>query len=185
MVALSWSCAWLGLLALPRTVPPPLSRRTCASRCTAPLASADDAVKGGSWERAQELLERAGAEEHMLPTRTYGAVLNAMSRRAALAVLPAVATALPSLARAAEDVPTSTLPPSLLSIVKDTLSSDPDAQMRPLSLVQRPAYGVETSDVFYPDWFLGRWSVRSTLREVCCRLCQHPNLEANTPTSSS
>ena len=102
-----------------------------------------------------------------------------LSRREALIALPAIAT-LPQVARAAEIPPTSNavLPQSLLSIVEETLSSDPDALMRPLSLVQRPAYGIETSDVFYPDWFLGRWSVRSALRQVllCCEPVLLPSL---------
>ena len=43
-----------------------------------------------------------------------------------------------------------------------------DAFLRPdaVSLVQRPLYGIESDDVMYPEWCLGRWKVRSTLKQV-------------------
>ena len=36
----------------------------------------------------------------------------------------------------------------------------------PLRFVTRPSYGLESPDVYYPPWFLGRWRATSTLREV-------------------
>ena len=36
----------------------------------------------------------------------------------------------------------------------------------PLELALRPTYGVETRDVFYPDWFVGKWKVSSALKQV-------------------
>jgi hypothetical protein len=35
-----------------------------------------------------------------------------------------------------------------------------------MPLVQRPSYGIEAEDCFYPDWCLGRWRVTSTLASV-------------------
>ena len=33
-------------------------------------------------------------------------------------------------------------------------------------VAQRPAYGIETADVYYPPWFAGRWRVTSALTKV-------------------
>jgi len=35
-----------------------------------------------------------------------------------------------------------------------------------LSLALRPDYGIESSDVLYPKWTLGKWTASSTLRSV-------------------
>lgn len=45
---------------------------------------------------------------------------------------------------------------------------DRDAYLAPdvAPLVQRPAYGLEAPDVFYPEWCLGKWRVSSTLAAV-------------------
>jgi len=81
-----------------------------------------------------------------------------LSRRlllAAIAAQPALQPALPALA----------VPPLLRDTVRQTLAV-PDGTAVPLELAQRPAYALESEDVFYPEFFLGQWRVSSKLAGV-------------------
>lgn len=60
---------------------------------------------------------------------------------------------------------TSTASAPLRDIVQSTLAVADDGRT-PLELALRPTYDVETRDVLYPEWFLGRWKVKSALRQV-------------------
>ena len=78
-----------------------------------------------------------------------------------------------SLAIAALSLSTSSLPllaaendrDSLFSITTNSRGLVKGDSM-PLRFVTRPSYGLESPDVYYPPWFLGRWRATSTLREV-------------------
>ena len=54
---------------------------------------------------------------------------------------------------------------NLLERLETTAALAADARM-PINLALRPAYGIETPDVSYPQWALGRWKATSTLRSV-------------------
>lgn len=60
-----------------------------------------------------------------------------------------------------------TIPTELADILETTRNPQESllsAEFMPL--VQRPSYGIEAEDCFYPDWCLGRWRVTSTLAAV-------------------
>uniref|UniRef100_A0A7S0JG56 DUF6816 domain-containing protein n=1 Tax=Calcidiscus leptoporus TaxID=127549 RepID=A0A7S0JG56_9EUKA len=54
---------------------------------------------------------------------------------------------------------------SLRDVVQSTLAVADDGRT-PLELALRPSYSIETRDVLYPEWFVGRWKVKSTLCQV-------------------
>lgn len=54
---------------------------------------------------------------------------------------------------------------SLATFVESTAAVAPEAKL-PISLALRPDYGIESPDVSYPPWTLGRWIARSTLKAV-------------------
>merc|ERR1712039_395017 len=60
---------------------------------------------------------------------------------------------------------TSTASAPLREVVQSTLAVADDGRT-PIELALRPTNSVETRDVLYPDWFLGRWKVKSALRQV-------------------
>lgn len=93
--------------------------------------------------------------------------LQMRSRRAVVGGLCTGVSA-PSLAAFAETLTApETLAPATLASTA-ALTQAQSSYMRPdiVSLVQRPPYGLESEDVFYPEWFLGRWRVTSTLTGV-------------------
>jgi len=59
-------------------------------------------------------------------------------------------------------------PPSVASVgeILETTAMLPQDARCPISLVLRPDYGIETADVFYPRWVLGKWRVTSTVKSA-------------------
>jgi len=85
-----------------------------------------------------------------------------LGRRAAVVTAGvSCGTAFPERGCAADAVVAATLSDKL----EMSAALAPEAQM-PLRLALRPAYGIETPDVSYPDWALGRWTATSTLQSV-------------------
>jgi hypothetical protein len=89
------------------------------------------------------------------PAQQNGARL---SRRACLASTSAAFAALQLPAGATAATTT------LASVVDATLALSDGAQAAAISL--RPTYGLESYDVAYPEWFLGKWQATSTLESV-------------------
>lgn len=85
------------------------------------------------------------------------------TRRSALATA-AVAAAPPALKPAAAAEATATR--TVGSVLEATVGVPVDSERLPISLALRPEYGLESSDVMYPSWALGRWTASSTLRSV-------------------
>lgn len=57
-------------------------------------------------------------------------------------------------------------PLSLRATCEATARLSGNEERLPTSLFSRPFYGLETPDVAYPDWCLGRWAVTSSLTQV-------------------
>ena len=53
-----------------------------------------------------------------------------------------------------------------LGTILESTSALAETSRAPASLVLRPEYGIESADVLCPEWALGRWAARSTLRTV-------------------
>ena len=63
-----------------------------------------------------------------------------------------------------EAVPSPPASPAVLlrSTLAATRSLEPGARA-PTAAISRANYGLESADVYYPEWALGRWRVTSTL----------------------
>ena len=83
-----------------------------------------------------------------------------ITRRALLSTASS-AVLLPSIANAAA---TATAP--TLGELVDATYALPGADARSAGISLRPDYGLESTDVTYPEWFMGRWSAKSTLSAV-------------------
>ena len=95
-------------------------------------------------------------------------VVAPVPRRAALAIGAAAASLRPQAACAAVEAATGASPASAMTLgtILESTSALPETTRAPASLVLRPEYGIESADVLYPEWALGRWAARSTLRSV-------------------
>lgn len=89
-----------------------------------------------------------------------------VSRRSCMqsSVAASAALLLPTRNPASAAAADTVSPSSLVDIVDATNKLADGAPAAALSL--RPLYGVETPDVVYPEWFLGRWSATSELKSV-------------------
>ena len=85
------------------------------------------------------------------------------SRRAVATA--AAGAAASSLLPAGHCAPAPASTTSLGEILEMTATLPLDARC-PISLVLRPDYGIESPDVFYPKWVLGKWRVTSTVKSV-------------------
>jgi len=96
-----------------------------------------------------------------------GAVrLPPLSRRAAVLGFSASQAGVLLPARAATQQPAGAAAQQSLMSIMDATRSAPDGTRFSTSLIARPAYGLETPDVYYPEWAYGRWKVSSTLTSV-------------------
>ena len=89
-----------------------------------------------------------------------------LSRRACIGSTTAASAALllPTRYSAAFAADGASSPITLSDVVDATNSLTDGAPAASISL--RPLYGLESADVVYPDWFLGRWMATSTLDSV-------------------
>ena len=97
-------------------------------------------------DAAKQTDAEKGRDRSAIPTPTMRAApVSSLTRRAVSAALAALAGTAVRPVPAAEP---TTLRASLEKVA------------------QRPAYGIETADVYYPPWFAGRWRVTSALTKV-------------------
>lgn len=110
-----------------------------------------------------------------LACATASALLRPISRRDVLSSASTIAALQPLRAAYADDIATasttasataSTVSTTLSGILEATAELPPTTARVPLSLALRPEYGLESYDVTYPEWTLGKWTARSTLRSV-------------------
>ena len=137
--------------------------RRCAKTWT------DDVVPPSQSACAQYLFffgEAAPMTLAWIAVAAASSLLTPLTRRAALTAT-ALGVLQPPLERAlAADEATVTVANGLSGVLEATAALPPTAARVPLSLVLRPDYGIESYDVTYPSWALGKWTARSTLRSV-------------------
>lgn len=101
---------------------------------------------------------------HLCVALPLASAARALPRRSVIGLASGTLIAAAAPARSETSGIAAPAVPTLSGIIEGTIAL-PDGG-RAAALALRPAYGLETPDVVYPSWFLGKWQASSTLQSV-------------------